>query len=487
MEKIKKFLFQNTEKKQTVMKNTFWLFTSEATGRLLKMGLIIYAARVLGVNGWGIFSYSVSVGALLMIMSDFGIGDLIMREATQKKENYKTFISTALVLKIILVVLSILVVIFVGPIISHVPEARAIFPIVSLILLFDSLRELGLAINRVSEKMERDMIVKTITNTVIFGLGVLLLKAHSDPSSIAIAYAVGSAVGFFTISIIIWKDLKKLLSKIDTRMFMVVFQITWPFAIIALIGVIMGNVDIYMLGVWRDSGEIGLYSAVQRIQQFVMIIPSTMAVAVFPLLAKLANVDKVQFRSVLEKIISLIMIVCIPITVGGVLLANKIVPFIFGQDYMGAVPILQVLMLMLLVSAPLVILSNVIFAYNKQKELVVAYSSGIFANVLLNLLLVPKFGAVGSAVATLISTSIIVIYIWNKIKKINYFEIKNKLYKSIIATIVMIFVILLLQKLGVNLIINISISALTYMCSLLILKESTFREIRAVLAEKKPL
>src|SRR3989344_3399907 len=484
MEKLKTFFLRNTNTGQTIIKNTFWLFSSEISGRLLKMGLIIHAARVLGSTGWGIFSYAISISSLLMIFADIGISDLVLREITQKKEGHRTFISTALLLKIIMLAISTLLVIFISPFISHIPQAQSLFFLVALILFFDSLRELGLSINRASEKMERDMVVKVTTNAAIFIFGVIFLKIKLVPESIALAYAIGSAIGFISIAIIIRKDLKTFLSKIDTRIFKLIIKTTWPFVFITLIGVIMGNIDIYMLGIWKNAGEIGLYASVQRIQQFIMIIPSTMAVAIFPLMSRLANSDNTQFRTTLEKTLSLIMFAGIPISLGGIILADQLIPLIFGQDYLGAIPILRVLMLMLLSSFPLVLLSNAIFAYNRQKNLAPAYLLGIFANILFNLLLIPEFGAVGSTIATLASTATITIFIWRKLKRISNFEIIPRLKKSFVATIIMIFFIFTLKYFGVHVVLNIIISSIIYFSVLLLLKESIFKDIKEIVSAK---
>src|SRR3989338_8892897 len=201
MEQIKNFLFVNTNTRQTIIKNTFWLFSSEISGRLLKMGLIIYAARVLGSSGWGVFSYAISIASLLTMFADIGISDLVVREITQKKAGHQTLISTALLLKKIVLVISTFLVIFISPFISHIPQAQSLFFLVALILFFDSLRELGLSINRASEKMERDMVVKVTTNAVLFILGVIFLKIKLAPESIALAYVIGNAIGFVTIAI----------------------------------------------------------------------------------------------------------------------------------------------------------------------------------------------------------------------------------------------------------------------------------------------
>lgn len=477
MEKLKAFLFKNTNTKQTIAKNTFWLFASETLGRLLKMVLVIYAARVLGAAGWGVFSYAISIASLLMIFSDIGINDLVTREVVQKKEGYKTFVSTALLLKVGILLASSLLVIIVSPYISHVEEARALFPVIAIVLFFDAMRELGLAINRASEKMERDMIVKSITNALILILGVILLKVRPAPESMALAYAIGSTVGFFTIAIIIRHDMRSIISKADKKIVGTVLQLTWPFALINLIAVVMGNTDVYMLGIWRSATEIGLYASVQRIWQFLLIIPATLAVPLLPILSREANTDNVRFRNILEKSLALTLIIGIPITLGGIAFAEPIIRIIFGEGYLAAVPILRVIMTMSLLSFPLIPLSNAIFAYNKQKSLTVAYLSGIIGNVALNILLIPQYGAVGSAIATLASTTIITATVWMKMNKINHFEMTPRLAKAIVSAIAMLISIIVLKVLHTPEVISMILSVGVYVGTLFALRESSFREI----------
>src|SRR3989344_4832399 len=195
MSKLRNFFFANSNTRQTIIKNTFWLFSGEALGRLIKLGLIVYAARELGAEGWGIFAYALSIASLLMIFSDIGIESLVAREISQKKDDHKMFISAAFLLKSIILTISIALVIFVSPFISNITEARELFFIIALIFFFDVVRNMGLAINRVMEKMEREMIIKVIMNFVILGLGIVLLKMNPSPLSLAIAYTAGSGVG----------------------------------------------------------------------------------------------------------------------------------------------------------------------------------------------------------------------------------------------------------------------------------------------------
>ena len=96
-QKTKAFLFRNTSARQTVAKNTIWLSVSNFGGRIIKAAVVIYAARVLGAAGWGIFSYAVTLAGFLTLFIDPGINSILMREtAKSSEEEQKKILSTAL-------------------------------------------------------------------------------------------------------------------------------------------------------------------------------------------------------------------------------------------------------------------------------------------------------------------------------------------------------------------------------------------------------
>ena len=477
MEKIRSFLFTNTSPRQTIAKNTIWLFLSEGVGRGLKMILVIYAARVLGAGGWGTFSYVLSLASLVMVFSDIGLSGLITREIVQKKEGYRTFISSALFIKTSLLMVSTLIVVFIGPSLSQIPEARTLFPIVALVLFFDAVRDFALAINTAFEKMERDMIAKSIMNITIVGLGIGLLQFNTVPQSVAIAYAIGSALGCAIALSTIWRDAKNLFTRFDSTLFALVMRTTWPFALITLISTILSNTDIYLLGLWRSPEEIGLYSSMQRIQQFLLFIPGMIATAVFPLVSRLATKDDEHAGHILEKTTAFLLLIGIPLTAGGIMLAPQIVTLLFGAGYIGAVPILRVLFGVLLVSFPLVLFLNSIFAYDGQKSIANAYFFGFIANIILNILFIPRFGAIGSAIATLIATIIITGLMWHKLKRITRFHVTPQLKGITLSSIAMMGSIVLCMFFEVTLIPTVCIAIFVYAGTILLIKDPLIEEL----------
>lgn len=447
----------------------------------MRMGFIIYAARILGASGWGTFSYALSIGSIFMIFSDIGTGDLLTRELSQKKEGQSVFASSIILIKVIILITSILLLLFVGPHISKINEAKQLLPFIAVIFFFDTLRNLAFSISRAYEKMEVEMASKIVMSIIVIITGILFLKIGFGEESIAMAYAIGSGAGFIVIALMIKNNTKDLFSKIEKERLKLVIKIISPFILVTIFTTVIANADIFMLGIWKNATEIGLYTSVQRLQQFAIILPSMIATATFPFMAQLAKNNIEHFKISLEKTLAIVMAIGIPIAFMGIFLSDQIVPFVFGNGYLGAVPVLSILMSMLFFYFPLVVLSNAIFAFDKQKYLAIAYAIGVSINIGSNIILIPKYGAVGAACGILASNLAVTAILWKKIKETTGFEISSKLKKIFFASMLMIYVILMLKYLGVNIITNLIFSSFVYVICLIVFKEPVVQEIRKII------
>lgn len=109
MNGFKNFFLKNQTLRQTVFKNTFWLFIGQISGRVLRAAIVIYAARVLGAPEWGVFSYAISIAALLTIFTDLGINAMLVKASARLEpiaaENHRRqIISTSLFIKTIMII-----------------------------------------------------------------------------------------------------------------------------------------------------------------------------------------------------------------------------------------------------------------------------------------------------------------------------------------------------------------------------------------------
>lgn len=480
--KLKSFLFKNTSTKQTVAKNTIWLSISNFGGRLIKAVLVIYAARVLGTSEYGVFSYAVTLAGFLGIFIDPGINSVLMRDASKASdEDRRKIFSATMFLKIILIIAAASVIVFLGPYFTTLQGAEILLPAAAVIMGFDALREFLVSFLRSKEKMQWDAGIFLFTNFAIVIFGLAFMLKHPTAYALAWGYAAGILLGAIFAIIVVRKDIKEAFSQFSAKLTLPIIQAAWPFAITGALGLLFTNTDILIISWMKTAADVGIYSAAIRIIQVLYIVPGILQMSTLPLLSRLAKSDNAKFRITLEQTVSLIFLISMPLAIGGILLGTQLMTFIFGNAFAsGGLPF-KILSASLVVDYSGSVIVNAIFAYAHQKSLIISSAIGGFANVALDLLLIPKFGMTGSAIATLIAQIITNWYLWHMMKKINYFEIMPHLKKIAGATVVMGIVTAGLLFVGTNIILNIIISTAIYFLFLRIFREPVLREIKRVI------
>lgn len=481
-QKIKDFLFKNTSIKQTVAKNTFWLSVSNFGGRLIKAIIIIYAARVLGTDGYGVFSYAITLAGFLTLFMDPGINGILIRDASKVNDDERrTIFGTMFVMKIFLLIIGILVILFIAPLFTTLPGAKVLIPIVALVLALDTLREFFFSLIRAMENMQWEAIIFLLTNVGIVVFGFIFLAYAADAKSFSWGYVAGDAVGTILAIIALRSYFKKIFSRFDLGRVMPILKAAWPFALSGALGLLFTNSDILIISWMRTASDVGIYSAAIRIIQTFYLIPYIVQFATLPLLSRLAKHDNERFRNTLERTLGMIFLASIPLSLGGIVLGTQIMSFVFGAAYAGGGLAFKLLSATLMFDFAASIVINALFAYDHQKSLIVSSAIGGVTNVGLDLMLIPFFGITGSAVATLIAQAVNNGYLWWAMKKVNRFTIISRLGKIIVSSLLMATVSFFLMILGVNVIINIVLSGCIYFFLLALLKEPLLQEVINIL------
>jgi len=486
IQKIKGFLFHNTSVRQTVAKNTFWLTVGNILGRLLRAGVVIYAARVLGAEGWGVFSYAIGLIAFLTIFTDLGIRAILTREASKSDDDdhLAKLLSTSFFIEVALVSLASLIVVAIAPRITSLPAVNEILLIALLVLIFDSFREFGFAVIRAKEKMQQEAGIFILTNFAIVVLGLVFLKISPNVKYFTIAYAIGTGIGTMATFYVLRDYFKRLLFNFTSKLVKPIIASGWPFAISAMLGGLLINTDVLIIGIFRTAEEVGYYSAALRPVQLLYILPTILAISVFPTLSRLAINSQDKMRVTLEKSISFIFLIAIPLALGGVILGPEIIELLFGNSYLPATLSFQVLMLTVMVNFPAVILTDAIFAYDKQKLLIVFSLIGGILNVVLDFILIPKYGIAGSAWTTLIAQSVANIYLWRKVNQVNAFSIFPHMKKIMLAALIMAGAAGVFSFLEFPVLITIGLASVLYFGILYSTKEPLIEEMKSAIRMK---
>ncbi len=483
IKKVKSFLFKNTSTNQIIAKNTFWLSFSQLIRKLIKFSLIIYAARVLGVEGYGVFAYALGLAGFFAMFSDIGINSLLIRDFSTKNKITPKHLSTFLYIKLALVGISALLILYIAPFLANIPEVLPLILIMAILIVLDGLRDFAVAIIRSKEKMELEAGVDALTNITTLILGISALIVFESSMSLAVAYVIGSGVGLVFSVLILRNELVRAWRYFDKKLAKKILKDAWPFALIGLFGAITTNTDIIMLGWLKNALDVGLYSVALKPVQAIYLISGVLAISILPRISRLVRDNGEKVGKLLGKSIGLLFLIGMPMAVGGMILGKEIMVLLYGVEYIGSTLAFQILLATTLTIFPMSMIISFVLAHNKQSGFIAPLLVSAIVNIVLNYALIPIYGIAGAALATVIAQFFAVVMMWNKMKKIDYFTVLPYMWKILLAVIFMTIFTIAMKFFLVNSLVNVVISALIYFVSLKILKEPLIEQVRSIIGK----
>jgi len=161
------------------------------------------------------------------------------------------------------------------------------------------------------------------------------------------------------------------------------------------------KVDTLLVGAIAGMSGAGFYTVAKQVSNFVSMPAASFGFTLSPALGEQANRKNGDRAARLyEQSLSYVLLAYLPAAVGLVLVADPMVRYVFGADYLGAVPVVQVFAGFVLVNAVNKITTDALDYLGRARARAVVKGATAVANLLLNLLLIPLYGATGAAVAT---------------------------------------------------------------------------------------
>ncbi|PHS06897.1 MAG: hypothetical protein COA88_09575, partial [Kordia sp.] len=201
--------------------------------------------------------------------------------------------------------------------------------------------------------MEREALLVILTNAAIAVFGMVALIYTASVTGLTTAYMAGAAVGAVGAVIVLRREFLGVVKNFDTKLVRPIMTSAWPLVFMGVLGPLMFNADIIMIGWWHGPEAVGLYASSQRIVQLLQVIPGMLAVSMLPAIARFAGKgDVAQVRTLTEQSMAHMFMLIIPAVIGGMVLAEPIIRLIFGAEFVPGVRAFQILILGTLILFP---------------------------------------------------------------------------------------------------------------------------------------
>lgn len=432
--------------KQSVIKNYIYNLGYQILVLILPLITTPYVSRVLGAEGVGIYSYTISIVTYFTLFGSLGIAMYAEREIAyvqdDRKKRSNIFWETV-ILRAITLTISMIIFYFVFVFEGEYSTYYKILLLEILANIFD-ISAFFQGMEEFKKTIRRNLIVKAISVACVF----IFIKQETDIGKYLLIYTLSTLIG----NISLWFYLPKYIDKLSLKSLQIKRHLkpTITLFIPQIATQVYTVLDKTMIGAMiADKSEVGYYEQSQKIVKMVLTVVTSLGTVMLPRIAnKFANNKKEEINKSILTSFNFVYFLSIPMIFGIIAVAKDLIPWFLGEDFTKSIYIIYVISPILLMIG----LSNTIgiqylLPTKKQKQYTTSVILGAISNLLLNFVFIQMFQSIGAAIATTIAETIVTgtqIYYIRKDFEIKKIILMSKKY--FMASIIMLVVIVTMNK-----------------------------------------
>ncbi|MBP5696320.1 MAG: flippase [Treponema sp.] len=407
-----------------------------------------YASRILLPDGIGKVNFANSIVSCFAIIASLGVGNYATREAAKIRDNIPELRKLIKEILIINISSTIIAYILFFSSIFFIPKLQnyqVLLLISSLTIIFNTI---GIgwfytAIEEYAYITFRSIIFQVINIIFLF----VFVKTKNDIYLYAFMNVIAS-VGSNICNFVHLKHFVSLKEKtsIEIKKHLKPIAILFGMSVAIKVYTIL---DSSMLGFLTNDTQVGYYSAATKINKMVLMVVTAIGGVLFPRLSYYSNKeDKTEFLNLLIKGFSITLCLAIPCTLGLHFLSKPITLLFSGENYLDSIPVMEIMNPIIIIIS----ISNFIgiqYFLPLKKEKITLYSViiGAVTNFSLNLILIPKYQALGAGIATVCAESCVTLFQLYKAKnEIDYKKFLLNIFEFTFASTVMSFYVVFITK-----------------------------------------
>lgn len=393
---------------QRFFRNTSVLILANALQPVLSFYLIVTISRKLQVEGLGTYATVFNYQAIFQIISAFGLKNLLTRNVAQQPEEMWRYLRHGSVIALPFSLLSMLLLVALVATLQYGNVVLWATVIVSLSLLAAALCDVCEGVLAGIERLHIVGYTAVLENAlrVLFSL-IALWQGFGLLALVWVFVACRFArAGFYY-----WYLQRHTAKPVHAGRFhfdpafarRIVGQAR-VFALTMICVTIYWKVDISILSKMRGMDDVGLYSAAYRFLMLAMVVVDSFVNSLFPIISHYyhaANPAVNQFELACKKGLQVLLVLILPVAVMLSLLAPQLIALIYGDAFMEAVPVLRILIWVVVPYAASQIFAYALVASNNQRYDLFVNAVSMAASIVLNVLMIQRFGYLGAAWAAL--------------------------------------------------------------------------------------
>jgi polysaccharide transporter, PST family len=388
-------------------KNTLAQAGAQLVGLAVGLATAMLLSRHLGVEGYAEFNYVFAFLYFFVGVGDFGVNVVVVREVAQRRDRAAEILGSVLILKLAAAAACLLAAWAVIWLMDFPPGLRAALAVYALVLPVLA-GQLPGVIFQVLGRLEYPALIVATTRCLGLALTAWVVWAGGG----VVAAVAAALAGEFAGMVALWiaaRQFVRLRWFLDLGIWRRVLRSSLPLGLAGLLGAIVNRADFLMLERMTNLREVGLFAAAYRVTNLLEMLPLMIMATVYPLMSLYAVEDPGRLRTLYRKSVLLLALAGVPLGIAVAAFAPLIMRIIFGVQFESAATVLTVLVwasvfLYLAISG-----GNLLISVGRERQNLAILAVGAVVNVALNICLIPGWGALGAAWASVATFLVILL------------------------------------------------------------------------------
>jgi O-antigen/teichoic acid export membrane protein len=457
-----------------VAKNSLAMGLVQIIGQISTLILAMVLSRSLGAD-YNTYTSAFSVASVLFVLSDFGLGFKMVIDVAPNRETAARQLTTTLMLRGILGTAALLLTAGMVLFQSMPATVSFAFLIIGLSTACGWIAQTFASMFTAFERMYYVLMTSLVERAFTVTLSIILVLTGFGLDAVVLVVLVGSLLNVLLSYLVCTRLIVRPEKKVNLAIMKGELKDAVPYAVnMALINTMYAlNGFLLLTIVWGMQGlEAGTLANTEFYIAFNLVVsliavPTMFKTALLPVITRLYHSSQEMTRHAQQKIMKYMFSLSLPLTLGGFVLADKLIGLLF-PNYPQSATVLRVLLPVLAISYFGTVMGDVLASAKMMRLNTISSLAGAGVNVAFCLVLIPLYGASGAAFAftmSVLTTNVITYYyLTRRIFRLDPLEV---VLRPSLAGVGMMFILLLIP--GADVFVSLAIGVASYFALLYLL------------------
>jgi len=302
-------------------------------------------------------------------------------------------------------------------------------------------------------------------------------------AAIVISFLLAEIIKCLSLYVYSRKFIKIQFPIINMHLWLEMLKPSIPIGVTSVLIAIIRNMDVMMLTRMKGFAEVGLYTASSRLCDIALSLPLALIGSVFPLMSRFYKDDLETLRNIHQKTFDVLSVCGVLFVVLALALSDKLIVLLFGADYILSATSFRILIFSTFFVYLAIGSGTLLVVAGRQRANMYFYILGAPLNIILNLILIPRFGFIGAAVSNVITMLLVISLTFYFVSGRMKMPLRTAKLKKAAASGLAALIILFCLK-GLSMFISLPIGVFLYILFIVFLKGIDIEDIISLVKRK---